>query len=154
MVTPLSQFVGSQAVLNLVAGERYGTVTDEIIGYALGRWGSEAPEAMDPDVRARILDRPRAAEVQGQTPEEPTLDEVRQRYATGMSDEELIARVFAGVGNAPLGWNGGRRVPHSYQEWEARNSSLARVLERLAASPARRFTVAFPDAGIRVTGAR
>jgi oxaloacetate decarboxylase alpha subunit len=154
MVTPLSQFVGSQAVLNLVSGERYGTVTDEVIGYALGRWGSEAPKAMDPEVRARILDRPRAAEVEAHTPEEPTLDEVRQRYPSGISDEELIVRAFAGVGDAPLGWNGARPVPHSYEEWEALHSPLVRVVENLVASTAQRFTVALPDAGIRVRGVR
>jgi oxaloacetate decarboxylase alpha subunit len=154
MVTPLSQFVGSQAVLNLVSGERYGTVTDEVIGYALGRWGSEAPEAMDAGVRARILDRPRAAEVEARSPAEPTLDEVRRRYPSGSSDEELIARVFAGVGDAPLDWNGARRPPHSYEEWEALHSPLVRVVEKLLASTAQRFTVTLPDAGIRVRGAR
>jgi hypothetical protein len=109
---------------------------------------------MDPGVRARILDRPRAAEVEAHTPEEPTLDEVRQRYPSGISDEELIARAFAGVGDAPLGRHGARPVPHSYEEWEALHSPLVRVVKSLVASTAQRFTVALPDAGIRVRGMR
>ena len=36
MVTPLSQFVGSQAAINVMTGARYGQVTDEVIQYALG----------------------------------------------------------------------------------------------------------------------
>jgi oxaloacetate decarboxylase alpha subunit len=37
MVTPLSQFVGSQAAINVIVGERYKQVTDAVIQYALGR---------------------------------------------------------------------------------------------------------------------
>ena len=39
MVTPLSQFVGSQAAINVIVGERYKEVTDQIIQYALGYCG-------------------------------------------------------------------------------------------------------------------
>ena len=48
MVTPLSQFVGSQAAINVIAGERYREVTDQVIEYALGYYGETAVEAMDP----------------------------------------------------------------------------------------------------------
>ncbi len=156
MVTPLSQFVGSQAVINLVSGDRYATVTDEIIGYALGRWGAEAPEVMDSEVKARILDRARAAEMAEQASEEPSLDEVRTRYGSGISDEELIARAFAGVGNEPLEWWGAeRRIPRSYEEHGAQNSRLAAVLDRLVGSPAvRRFSVRFPESDVELTGGR
>ena len=66
MVTPLSQFVGSQAAINVITGERYKEVTDQTILYALGYWGGdEAIEAMEPDVRDRILARPRAREISG-----------------------------------------------------------------------------------------
>ena len=41
MVTPLSQFVGSQAAINVIVGERYKEVTDQVIQYALGLWGKE-----------------------------------------------------------------------------------------------------------------
>jgi oxaloacetate decarboxylase alpha subunit len=36
MVTPLSQFVGSQAAINVIKGERYAQVTDQVIQYACG----------------------------------------------------------------------------------------------------------------------
>ena len=62
MVTPLSQFVGSQAAINVIVGERYKEVTDQIIQYALGYWGREGAELLDPGVKAKILDRPRAKE--------------------------------------------------------------------------------------------
>ena len=67
MVTPLSQFVGSQAAINVIVGERYKEVTDQVIRYALGHFGEEAVTAMDQEVRGRILDRPRAKEIMAQT---------------------------------------------------------------------------------------
>ena len=41
MVTPFAQFVGSQAAINIMTGERYKEVTDQVIQYALGLWGKE-----------------------------------------------------------------------------------------------------------------
>src|SRR5690606_5044368 len=63
MVTPYSQFMGAQSVMNVLAGERYKTVSDEIIQYALGFWGDDERNAIKPDVLERLLDRPRAREL-------------------------------------------------------------------------------------------
>ena len=59
MVTPLSQFVGVQAFLNVTTGERWSQVPDEVVRYVLGQYGPPAAE-IDPDVRARVLGSPRA----------------------------------------------------------------------------------------------
>ena len=93
MVTPLSQFVGSQAAINVIVGERYKEVTDQIIQYALGYWGREGAELLDPQVKAKILDRPRAKEWAQWQPPEPTIPEIRKKMnAEGVSDEELLLR--------------------------------------------------------------
>ncbi len=93
MVTPLSQFVGSQAAINVVVGERYKEVTDQVINYALGQFGEEGGSSMDPDVKDRILDRPRARELASQEVPEPTVGEMRRKYGgPGVSDEELLLR--------------------------------------------------------------
>ena len=93
MVTPLSQFVGSQAAINVIVGERYKEVTDQIIQYALGLWGREGAELMDPNVKEKILNRPRAKEWGQWEPPEPTVEEIRQKMgAVGVSDEELLLR--------------------------------------------------------------
>jgi oxaloacetate decarboxylase alpha subunit len=98
MVTPLSQFVGSQAAINVIVGERYKEVTDQIIQYALGYWGREGAELMDPAVKAKILDRPRAKEWAQWQPPEPTIQEIRAKLgAGGVSDEELLLRWNLGV---------------------------------------------------------
>ncbi|MDE0355321.1 MAG: hypothetical protein OXK20_06645 [Deltaproteobacteria bacterium] len=97
MVTPLAQFVGTQAAVNVMAGERYKEVTDQSIQYALGYWGEEGARLMDPEVKDKILSRPRAREWESWTWPEPTLNEVRQKFGgPGVSDEELVIRVIAG----------------------------------------------------------
>src|SRR5581483_4717110 len=93
MVTPLSQFVGSQAAINVIVGERYKEVTDQIIQYALGYWGKEGAELMAPEVKAKILDRPRAREWAAWQPPEPSVAELRKKMnAEHVSDEEFLLR--------------------------------------------------------------
>ena len=97
MVTPLAQFVGSQAAINVITGERYKEVTDQSIQYALGHWGREAPQVMDADVKDKILSHPRAKDWSKWTPPDLSLKEVRCKFAApGVSDEELVLRVIAG----------------------------------------------------------
>ncbi len=96
MVTPLSQFVVSQAAINVIVGERYKEVTDQVIQYALGIWGKEAPEIMAPNVKDKILSRARAKDWQGWQAPDLSLHEVRQKYGATISDEELLLRIYAG----------------------------------------------------------
>jgi oxaloacetate decarboxylase (Na+ extruding) subunit alpha len=97
MVTPFAQFVGSQAAINVMTGERYKEVTDQVIQYALGLWGKEGAEYMDPDVKAKILNRPRAREMEKFEVPDVSLEDIRKKYGgPGLSDEELILRYYAG----------------------------------------------------------
>ena len=97
MVTPLSQFVGTQAAFNVILGERYKEVADQSIQYALGIWGREGAELMDPDVKDRILSRPRAKAWTEWEQPEPSLAELRSQVGgPSISDEELVLRVYAG----------------------------------------------------------
>ena len=97
MVTPLSQYVGSQAAINVIVGERYKEVTDQTIQYALGLWGKEGAELMEPNVKDKILNRPRAREWAGWQPCSLSIQELRRKYGgPGVSDEELVLRLFAG----------------------------------------------------------
>ena len=53
MVTPISQFVGVQALFNVIEGERYRTAPSGLADYVLGRFG-RAPGNVDPDVLDRL----------------------------------------------------------------------------------------------------
>ena len=54
LVTPLSQMVGTQAVMNVLSGERYKMVPKEINEYVRGLYG-KAPGLIDPEVKKKIL---------------------------------------------------------------------------------------------------
>jgi oxaloacetate decarboxylase alpha subunit len=96
MVTPLSQFVVSQAAINVIVGERYKEVTDQVIQYALGIWGKEAPEIMAPEIKDKILSRRRAKDWENWSIPDLSLHELRQKYGATISDEELLLRIYAG----------------------------------------------------------
>ncbi len=55
LVTPTSQIVGTQAVLNVLTGERYKTVTNETAGVLRGEYGA-APAPFNQELQARVLD--------------------------------------------------------------------------------------------------
>ena len=54
LVTPTSQLVGTQAVQNVLAGERYKNVGAEIKAYCRGEYG-KTPAPINPEIRAKIL---------------------------------------------------------------------------------------------------
>ncbi|HEU5462897.1 MAG TPA: carboxyltransferase [Candidatus Binatia bacterium] len=96
MVTPLSQFVGSQAAINVITGQRYKQVTDQTIEYAMGIWGQEGAALMDQQVKEKILDRPRAKEIAARPHPADSLEDLRRKYGgPGVSDEEVLMRFFS-----------------------------------------------------------
>src|SRR4051795_2091314 len=70
MVTPFSQFVGTQAVMNVMGAERYAQIPDDVIVYFLGQFG-RPPAEPDPDVADRVLSAPRAEELRRLEPLSP-----------------------------------------------------------------------------------
>ena len=90
VMTPFSQIILTQAVLNVTGRERYAVVPDEGIRYALGRFGRpNVPIA--PEILARIESLPRTAELRAEPPM-PPLPELRARLGRHLSDEEFLLR--------------------------------------------------------------
>ncbi|HPC89249.1 MAG TPA: sodium-extruding oxaloacetate decarboxylase subunit alpha [Methanothrix sp.] len=54
LVTPTSQIVGTQAVLNVITGDRYKMVPKEVKDYVKGLYG-KPPAMIDPKVRLKVL---------------------------------------------------------------------------------------------------
>ena len=94
-MTPLSQFVGSQAAINVIVGERYKQVTDQTIEYAMGIWGKEGAALMDQDVKEKILNRPRAKEIAARPHPSDTLARVAgQIRRQGIPTKKCCLRFF------------------------------------------------------------
>lgn len=55
LVTPTSQIVGTQAVINVLMGERYKTISKEVQGVLKGEYGA-APAPYNAELQARVLD--------------------------------------------------------------------------------------------------
>lgn len=55
LVTPTSQIVGTQAVINVLMGERYKTISKEVQGILKGEYGA-APAPYNAELQARVLD--------------------------------------------------------------------------------------------------
>lgn len=93
MVTPFSQWVAVQATLNVILGERYKEVIDEIFRFALGVYGPP-PGSFDPNFLDRIMGLPKAKEFSTWSVPRPSIAELRREYGAGLSDEELLLHVL------------------------------------------------------------
>lgn len=93
MVTPFSQLVGVQATLNIVEGERYARVPDEVKKYALGYYGRLLAPVV-PDVLDRICDRGSAAIALTPPAHEPVLDRLQRDHPAAGPDELLLRSAF------------------------------------------------------------
>ena len=90
VMTPFSQILLTQALLNVTGRERYAVIPDEAIRYALGRFGRpNVPIA--PEVMERIESMPRTRELRAE-PAMPPLAELRARLGRELSDEEFLLR--------------------------------------------------------------
>ncbi|HEY3771531.1 MAG TPA: hypothetical protein VGL69_00925 [Solirubrobacteraceae bacterium] len=90
IVTPVSQFIASQAARNIIDGERWKTVSDETIRYFLGHYG-EPPAPVDPSVADTVLSRPQTSKLS--TLEPISLEGARGRFGASISEEELLLRL-------------------------------------------------------------
>lgn len=61
LVTPTSQIVGTQAVINVLTGERYKSITKETAGVLKGEYGA-APAPFNKELQERVLDGEQAIE--------------------------------------------------------------------------------------------
>lgn len=76
LVTPTSQIVGTQAVFNVIMGERYKMVTKEFKGLVRGEYG-RTPAPIDPAFRKKIIGDEQPIDCRPADLLEPELDKIR-----------------------------------------------------------------------------
>ena len=92
LVTPTSQIVGTQAVFNVIMGERYKTVTKEFKGMVKGEYG-RTPVEIDPEFRKKIIgdEEPITCRPADQlAPEFETMKEEAKEWIDGSSVEDVL----------------------------------------------------------------
>ncbi|MGH2916775.1 MAG: biotin carboxyl carrier protein, partial [Solirubrobacteraceae bacterium] len=90
IVTPVSQFIASQAARNVIDGERWVNVSDETVRYFLGHYGP-SPAPLDQQIADKVLARPSVRDLAALEP--VSLEGARRRFGQRISDEDLLLRL-------------------------------------------------------------
>ncbi|KXU37993.1 pyruvate carboxylase subunit B [Ventosimonas gracilis] len=99
LVTPTSQIVGSQAFFNVLAGERYKTITNEVKLYLQGRYGKALGE-VNPELRRKAIGNEEVIDVRPADLLPPELDRLRGEIgALAKSEEDVLTyAMFPDIG--------------------------------------------------------
>lgn len=89
LVTPTSQIVGTQSVLNVIMGERYKMITNEVKAYVRGEYG-KPPAAISEDMRQKIIGNDDVIECRPADLLEPALDQYRDKIKEYIEQDEDI----------------------------------------------------------------
>lgn len=138
LVTPTSQIVGTQAVINVLTGERYKSITKETAGLLKGEYG-QAPAEVDAELQAKVLDGAepitcRPADLLKSEMDTLTTDLLEKAKSEGISlaedtvDDVLTYALFPQVG---LKFLKNRRNPEAFEP-----APTAEVATPVAAAPA------------------
>jgi oxaloacetate decarboxylase (Na+ extruding) subunit alpha len=128
MVTPFAQLVGTQAVLNVVHGERYRIVPDEVKKYALGYYGKLlAP--VEPDILDRIIENGSPHIALQAEPVAPAVPELRKKYPNVSDEERLLRYSFAGSQVDEMLAAGPTRTEYSFE------TPIVKLLSELTKRP-------------------
>jgi oxaloacetate decarboxylase alpha subunit len=146
LVTPTSQIVGSQSVLNVLMGERYKSITNETAGVLRGAYGA-TPAPVNAELQARVL-KDGEAPITGRPADEiaPEMDrltgelgdiakEKRIALAEAVADDVLIYAMFPQVGLKFLQHRGDASV-FEKPPWELDAAEAATAAAAAAGTPA------------------
>lgn len=128
-VTPFSQFIGVQATLNILSGERYRHVPDEVKKYALGYFGKPmAP--VDADVLDRIVENGSKKIALQRPAPEPALPGLRRQFPD--ADDELLMLYHSFPDELV---DGMRMAPRDETDFSLLETPVVRLIQALADRP-------------------
>ena len=117
LVTPTSQIVGTQAVLNVIGGERYKTITNEVKLYLQGRYG-KAPGKISPQVQHMAIGNEDVIECRPADLLKDEMDKLRKEIGTLAHNEDdvLTYAMFPDIGRSFLQERDeGRLIPEALE---------------------------------------
>lgn len=89
LVTPTSQIVGTQAVFNVITGERYKMCTNEFKGLVAGEYGT-TPMPIDPEFQKKIIGDKKVIKCRPADLLEPELDKLRGEISEWIEQPEDV----------------------------------------------------------------
>jgi len=94
LVTPTSQIVGTQAVLNILTGQRYQTITNEVKSYLQGGYG-KAPATVNPTLQQQAVGSEELIECRPADLLKPELDKLRDEIGPlAESEEDVLSYIM------------------------------------------------------------
>jgi pyruvate carboxylase subunit B len=99
LVTPTSQIVGTQAVLNVLTGKRYESITNEVKRYLQGGYG-KAPAPVNPDLQKRAIGSEEPIDCRPADLLKPELEHLREEIGQlALNDRDVLSyAMFPEVG--------------------------------------------------------
>jgi oxaloacetate decarboxylase alpha subunit len=141
LITPYSQFVGTQAALNVATGERYKVVIDDMIKVALGYFSDDSGYLlMNQDIKDKILASPRKKEIERIWKEEEAaqfepIKDVRKRIG-GATDEEFLLRyVMNGATDIDIMKEACKKRGGPFQKFSTSDTPIVDLLRELKNQP-------------------
>lgn len=128
LVTPTSQIVGTQAVLNVMTGARYKSITNEVKNYLLGQYG-KAPAPVDAKIKQQAVGDAEAITCRPADLLEPEMARLQAECERIAKSEEdvLTYAMFPDIGQTFLQErNAGSLKPEALQTKESVNTAHAR----------------------------
>jgi len=141
LVTPTSQIVGVQAVLNVLFG-RYKMVTNEVKDLVYGLYG-KTPTPVDPEVQKKVLKGYKRGEtpITGRAADylEPELDKIKEKvgYVAKNDFDLLIAALYPSTGEQFLKWKYGLEEkpasvkPKTLEDIRKEDEAMAAAIEQV-----------------------
>jgi pyruvate carboxylase subunit B len=128
LVTPTSQIVGTQAVLNVMTGERYKSITNEVKNYFLGQYG-QAPSSVNQSVKKLAVGNAEVITCRPADLLEPEMAKLQaETERIAQSEEDVLTyAMFPDIGQTFLQErNAGSLKPEPLLTKDAVNTSAAR----------------------------
>jgi len=149
LVTPTSQIVGTQAVLNVLTGERYKSISKETAGVLKGEYGV-TPAPVNAELQARVLEGAEAITCRPADLLEPELDKLTAELkglvaeknitlANEEVDDVLTYALFPQIG---LKFLENRNNPDAFEPVPTLESAQAATASNVTASGSEVYTVA------------
>jgi pyruvate carboxylase subunit B len=160
LVTPTSQIAGTQAVMNVLAGERYKTITNEVKRYLQGHYGA-APAPVNEELKRRAIGNEEVIDVRPADLIPNELHKLREQIgALAQSEEDVLTyAMFPDIGRTFLEQRAaGTLQPESLMPFERRQnqaiSTGTTATEFVVDVHGESYQVAITGVGIKGTGKR
>ena len=156
LVTPTSQIVGTQAVYNVLAGERYKTITNEVKRYLQGGYGA-APAPVNTELQKKAIGSETVIECRPADLLAPELDKLRADIgALAQSEEDVLTyAMFPDLGRDFLQQRAaGTLQPEALQPPEQKKDRIGVATEFRIDVHGETYEVAITGAGDAASGKR